>query len=354
MPFFVSLCILVVEDKMRKNKIRVLSGVRASHSSLHLGNLLGAIQGMVELQEMPEYETYYMVADLHGITTKFDPKELNRNRIEVVKDYLATGIDPKRSVLFLQSDVSEHTELAYLLSSLSPVKRIMRLPSKKDEYKSYADKDQLVGVSFALLGYPVLMAADILLYKAEKVPIGLDQEPHLEFTREVTKRLNKTYGLNFPLPTRFSVFAEKYTVPSILGEGKMSKSKPGSAIFLNDSYEVVKKKIFGMPTDIGKGMTLPSESDDVYAFFLMIELILGEPRRKEAERQYLDEGIKYSEYKQELTDAIFDILEPIQKKRRFYDNNPEEIDKILKSGAERARRVARATLSEIKIAMGLE
>jgi len=339
---------------MKIKKTRVLSGVRASHSSLHLGNYLGAIRGMVELQNKVGHETFYMVADLHGITTSFNPKMLHKNRLEAAKDLLAAGIDPEKSAVFLQADVPEHVELAYLLSSVSQVPELMRMPSKKDEYRKYADDGQLKGVSFALLGYPVLMAADILLYKAEKVPIGEDQLPHLEFTRKVARRLNVKYGLRLPVPE--AVLSNELRVPSISEKGKkMSKSTPESAIFLNDSYEEIKKKIFGMSTDAGKGFRAPRKHDAVYALFTLVELVIGSDRRRELEKQYLGsgDGVRYSEVKLELVDAIYNLLKPIQTRRRDLDNNPAKLRGILDEGAMKASKVASITLDEIKGAMGL-
>jgi tryptophanyl-tRNA synthetase len=332
-------------------KTNVLSGIRASNSSLHIGNYFGAIQGMIDLQNDGKHNTFYMVADLHGITTDFDPKELQKNRIEVVKDYLACGIDPEKSALFLQSDVEEHTELAYLLSSLSLVHDLLRMPSRKDEHKKYFDPGQLTNASFALLGYPVLMAADILLYKASKVPIGQDQEPHLEFTRNIARKLNNKYNLDFPIPERYSITAEHFRVPSIKGDGhKMSKSEPAGAIFLNDSPDIIRKKIYSIPTSTsGKGNKI-SEND---IFFIFIELILGKDYRNTLEIKYKNEGIVYSEEKEKLANQTIILLKSIQDKRKYYEDNPEKVQTILDEGARKARKVASITLSEVKKKMGL-
>lgn len=335
---------------MNTNKVRVLSGIRASHESLHIGNLFGALDGMIALQNDPMNEAYYMVADLHGITTDFDPKILAKNRLEVAKDMLAAGIDPNKCVFFLQADVPEHIELAYLLSSLSHVSELMRMPSKKNEYKKYADSGQLTGVSIALLGYPVLMAADILLYKAKKVPIGIDQLPHLEFARKVARRLNKNYGLDFPVPK--AITTKEIRVPSLTGKGKMSKSSPEGAIFLKDSLEEIQNKVSKIPTDSGRGVELPTEGG-VFALFTLIELVQGLPRRKEVENKYLGDGVKYSEVKKDLARDIYSIVKPIQDRRKELDNNPEKLQEIINMGAARARVVANKTLNEVKRAMGL-
>lgn len=239
------------------------------------------------------------------------------------------------------------------MSSVIPVNRLLRVPSKKNVYKKYSDKGQLVSVSHALLGYPVLMAADILLYKANRVPIGKDQEPNLEVAREISRSLNTKYNLDFPIPERFTVIDENLTIPSILGVGKMSKSKPGTSIFLNDSKEGIRKKIFGIPTDSGKGQKLPSKDTGVYALFVMVELFLGKKARKGFEKQYLKDGVQYGEVKKKLAEAVYEMLKPIQKKRKYFDEHPEEVRRILSDGARKAKVVAGKTLAEVKRAMGL-
>ncbi|OGM55001.1 tryptophan--tRNA ligase, partial [Candidatus Woesebacteria bacterium RIFCSPHIGHO2_12_FULL_42_9] len=206
------------------SKKRVLSGIRAS-GRLHLGNYLGAVKGMLALQENPEYETFYMVADLHTLTTPYDQKELKNDIREVVLDYLAAGLDPEKSTLFIQSQVPEHVELSYLFATSVSLARMLHLPTYKEKLKLHP-KDSTV----ALLYYPVLMAADILIYKAESVPTGIDQEPHLEVSREIARKMNSVYGTDFPEPQRFVTEGEY--VPALTGEGKMSKSVEGSYVNL--------------------------------------------------------------------------------------------------------------------------
>jgi tryptophanyl-tRNA synthetase len=331
------------------NKIRVLSGIRASHSSLHIGNLLGAIDGMVDLQNNGKYETFYMVADLHGITTPYKPSELNHNRIEVAKDYLSAGIDPQKSVLFLQSDVSEHTELSYYLASEISVPGALHVPS----FEKKKNVKELTSISVARLEYPILMAADILLYKAVEVPIGQDQQPHLEITRKITKRMNRKYHLNLPIPIRYSTSVSNYVVPNLKGDGKMAKSEPEYAIFLNDSLETIKQKLSKVPTDSGKGKKVPIKNG-VYTLLVFTELFIGLKRRQDLENKYLsNEGIGYGELKVELAEAIFNRIKGIQERRKYYDQNPEIVEKILNEGAKKAKFVAKKTLKEIKRQMGI-
>src|SRR3989338_6168405 len=220
-------------------KKRVLSGIRAT-GRLHLGNYLGAVKGFLALQENPEYECLYMVADVHTLTTPYQVEELRQNRREVILDYLAAGLDPDKSVLFQQAEVPEHFELAFYLSSITTIAKMQHLPTFKDKVKQYPEH-----ATMALLNYPVLMAADILIYKAGLVPVGIDQEPHIEVAREIARRMNQDYGTDFPEPKRFATKGEY--VPSLLGEGKMSKSVEGSYINLTDDLETIKKKLAATP-----------------------------------------------------------------------------------------------------------
>ena len=332
-------------------KKTVLSGIRAT-GRLHLGNYLGAVKGMLELQNNPEYETFYMVADLHAITTPYDKADLAENTRSVVMDYVAAGLDPDKSTLFIQSLVPEHTELAYLFSSAITIARMQHLPTFKEKVKQHPDN-----VTMALLNYPVLMAADILIYKAGLVPVGIDQEPHLEVAREIAGKMNSLYGLDFPEPTRFATKGEY--VPSLTGEGKMSKSVEGSYINLTDSLEEIQSKLAKAPTDSGKGDKVPTDlpagkaGGGVAALLKFVELYQGEERRKEYEEQYMESGIRYGDLKRELAEAIYKDIEPIQKKRAELEANPELVDRIIEDGAEKARAVASETVNEVKKAMGL-
>jgi len=325
-------------------KKRVLSGIRAT-GRLHLGNYLGAVKGMLALQENDEFETFYMVVDLHTLTTPYEPKKLRKSVNEVVLDYLAIGIDPEKSAIFIQSDAPEHIELAYLFSTVISVARLSHLPTYKEKVKQFPNS-----VNMALLNYPVLMAADILAYKAAVVPVGIDQEPHLEIAREIARKMNSIYGLKFPEPKRF-ITKGGYT-PSLTGQGKMSKSVVGSSIELTDSLETIKEKLAKTPTDGGKGKEVP-EKGGVAVLLSLVELFEDKEKRKDYEKKYLGEGIKYSELKENLAEAIFEELKPIQKRRKVFENDQNKVDEILKKGAEKARKVAKETLNEVKNAMGI-
>lgn len=322
---------------------RVLSGIRAT-GRLHLGNYLGAVKGMLELQNNPEYETFYMVADIHTITTPYNINELRTNRREVILDYLAAGLDPEKSVIFQQSEVPEHTELAFYFSSVVTVAKMQHLPTYKDKVAQYPDH-----VTLALLNYPALMAADILVYKAGLVPVGVDQEPHLEVAREIARRFNQDYGTDFPEPQRFKTAGEY--VPSLTGQGKMSKTVEGSSIGLADSLDEIKGKIAKIPTDSGQGVEIIGGVKSLLEF---VELFQGKEKREGLETKYREEGLRYGDIKSELSEVIFSELRPIQEKRIDLENNPEYVDKIIREGAEKARAVAHETMNEVRMKMGLK
>ena len=324
-------------------KKRVFSGIRAT-GRLHLGNYLGAMKGMVALQD--KYDCIFSVVDLHTITSPYQPATLQEDIYQVVLDYLGAGIDPKKAHLMIQSEVPYHVELAYLLGTIFPVSRLEQLPTYKDK-----KKEQPGYINLGLLYYPVLMAADILLYKAELVPVGKDQEPHLEVSREIARRFNQMFGETFPEPQRYAIVGE--IVPSLTGEGKMSKSVAGSAIFLTDSKEEISRKIARVPTDLGKGKEVPKEGG-VANLLAMAALFLGKKRREEYEKEYLGKGIKYASLKSELAEAIYQELEPFRQRRHYFEENPEAVAAILKEGRDYALPLAKKTMDEVKEKMGLK
>lgn len=329
---------------MQNGQKRVLSGIRAT-GRLHLGNYLGAVKGMVELQNNTEYQTIYMVADVHTITTPYDREELRQNRREIIIDYLAVGLDPEKSILFQQAEVSEHLELAFYFSSLATVARMQHLPTFKDKVKQYSEN-----VTMALLNYPVLMASDILVYKAELVPVGIDQEPHLEIAREIARKFNSTFGTDFPEPKRFATRGEY--VPSLTGKGKMSKTVSGSYINMTDDLEVISKALASAPTDSGQGDEIPSEGG-VANLLKLVELFQGETVKNQYQDAYLGEGLRYKDLKNDLAQAIFADLKPFQEKRAEISANTQYLDDVIASGASKAREIAKQTLREVKEAMGL-
>lgn len=324
---------------------RILSGIRAT-GRLHLGNYLGAVKGMLELQDNPQYQTLYMVADVHAITTPYKPAELKVNMRQVIIDYLAVGLDPEKSVLFIQSMVPQHFELAFLFSSVTSVARMQHLPTFKDKIKQHPDH-----ATMALLNYPILMAADILVYQASQVPVGIDQEPHLEIAREIARKLNTTYQTSFPEPVRYATTGEY--IPSLKGEGKMSKSIPGSYINITDDLKTIQKRLANAPTDSGKGKAVP-KSGGVANLLKLVELFQGQACLQQYHKAYTTDGINYQDLKHDLAQAIFDELAPIQQKRRQLEADTKYVDRIILQGAAQARLIASQTLHTVKGKMGLQ
>ncbi len=343
---------------------RVFAGIRAT-GRLHLGNYLGAIKGMIELVQGGQYDCIFQVVDLHTITTPYNPKTLKQDVHEVVLDYLGAGLPVEKCHLTVQSYVPEHVLLSYLLGTIYPVSRLEDLPTYKEKKQLHPKY-----INMGLLYYPVLMAADILVYKGEKVPAGTDQEPHLEVTREIARKFNSMFGQTFPEPTRFTTTGDY--IPSLTGEGKMSKSVEGSFINLTDDLETIRKKLAKTPTDSGRGAITCYEEDPVTyvgvenfekshlpsqkgvnALMILVELFQGKGKRQEYDKKYQGTGIKYQELKDELAEAIYKELKPIQEKRKYYESHPEEVERILEEGREYCSKIAKETLEEVNKKMGL-
>lgn len=327
---------------MENSKKRVFAGMRPT-SRLHVGNYLGVAKGMIDLQNKSDLDCIFGVMIYHAITTPYDPAQLPIDTRSVVLDYLGAGLDPKKCHLMIQSE--DHVYLAYLLSTIYQVGRLEDLPTYKEKKAQHPDY-----VNMGLLYYPVLMTADILLYKAVSVPIGKDQEPHMEVAREIARKFNGMFGETFPEPQSYKTAAQ--SVPSLLGEGKMSKSVEGSYIALTDDFETIKAKVAKIPTDAGKGEKFPTEGA-VVNFVNFFELFLGHDRAMQLRLEYKETGLRYGDLKKELAEAIFKELKPIQERRRYFENHPEEIDKILSDGKEYAKGIASETLREVREKMGL-
>jgi len=324
------------------NKKRVFSGIRAT-GRLHLGNYLGAIKGMLALQD--QYDCVFSIVDLHAITTPYDPKELKNSVRNVVLDYLGAGLDPEKCLIEVQSR-TPHAELAYFLSTIYPVARLEDLPTYKEKKAQHPKY-----VNMGLLFYPVLMAADILIYKAELVPVGLDQEPHLEVAREIARKFNNMFGETFPEPKRFSTPGGY--VPSITGTGKMSKTVEGSYITLADDLEMIRKRLAKAPTDSGKtGGEIP-KAGGVANLFGLSKLFLDEDVYNSFVRNYRDAKIRYAEMKNILAEAIYKEIQPIQERRKQYEQSPALVEQIVEAHAEKCQDFTGETMREVKEKMGL-
>jgi tryptophanyl-tRNA synthetase len=320
---------------------RVFSGIRAT-GRLHLGNYLGAVKGMLEIQNTNKYEMVYCVVDVHSITTPYKVEELRKNRREIIIDYLAAGLDPDKSILIYQSDVPEHTELAFYFSTVETIARMLHLPTYKDKVKQHPQANTM-----ALLNYPILMAADILIYKAGLVPVGIDQEPHLEVAREIARKMNQQYGTNFPEPIRFATKGEY--IPSLTGEGKMGKTVAGSYINLTDSLEEIRKKIRSVPTATTVGGVM---SPGVKTLFKFAD-IFSPFTVNDLKKSYDNGTLKFVDLKDGIAKSIYDELKPFQIRRAKIAEDQKYIDEVIKNGAERARKIARETIKEVKEKMGL-
>lgn len=333
--------VAVTTTSTYKGVKRVFSGIRAT-GRLHLGNYLGAVKGFLEIQDKGEYEMVYCVVDVHSITTPFKPDELRANKREIIIDYLAAGLDPKKSILIYQSDVPEHTELAFYFSTVETIARMLHLPTYKDKIKQHPNSNTM-----ALLNYPILMAADILIYKAGLVPVGIDQEPHLEVAREIARKMNNLYGTDFPEPVRFATKGEY--VPSLTGIGKMGKTIEGSYINLSDDLDTVRKKIRSIPTASTSGGEM---TPGVKSLFTLAKLF-PKVNYQDYLLKYNEGKLAYSDLKEAVSDAIYTELSPLRNRRRKFEVDTKYVDEVIKDGAERARKIAQQTVKEVKQKMGL-
>jgi tryptophanyl-tRNA synthetase len=321
----------------------VFSGMRPS-GQLHIGNYLGALKNWVELQK--KHSCIFAVVDYHAITTPFNPKQIQKDAHNLVLDYLATGIDPKKSIIMVQSHIPEHTELAWILGTLTPVSWLERIPTYKEKLELHPKHR-----NFGILGYPVLMAADILLYKATLVPVGDDQMPHVEITNDLARRFNQMFGKTFPL------------VKGIINEGmgariksltdpmqKMSKTG-GEGIALSDSPESIREKIKTAVTDSGREIKYDEKNKPAISNLLTIYHLFSSKSISDIEKKYQGKG--YAEFKKDLAEVIIKGLKPIQETRKKFEKNPRLMEKILAEGQNKAQKIAQATMKEVKEKMGL-
>lgn len=325
-------------------KKRVFSGMRPT-GELHIGHYLGPLQNWVDFQD--KYQCFYFVADLHALTTlkPNHTKDIKKNTIEMVADWLACGLDPKKSTIFVQSKVPEHSELALLLGMTTPISWLLRCPTFKEQARENPDN-----VNYGLLGYPVLQAADIVIYKAELVPVGKDQMPHVEMAREVVRVFNRKFGKTFPEPKGLLS-----KLPKIMGLDrpmeKMSKSfGPQNYIGLSDSPKEIKEKIKKAVTDIGPSAKM---SPGVKNLFKFLEIFADKKTNNYFRKLYKKKVLKYSELKEVLGEEISKKLAPIREKRTQVLSKRGYIEDILEEGNKKARKIAQETLSEVKAKMGL-
>jgi tryptophanyl-tRNA synthetase len=323
-------------------KTRVLSGMRPS-GKLHLGHLAGALKNWVDLQK--EYQCFYFVADWHALTTEYaDPANIYNDAREMVVDWLSCGIDPEQSVIFVQSHIREHAELHLLLSMFTPIPWLERCPSYKELQKELDQKDLH---TYGFLGYPVLQAADILIYRAHKVPVGEDQLPHLELTRDIARRFNYFYGERLVVPEPMITAYPR--VPGIDGR-KMSKSY-GNSIYLSDPEPVVREKIQRMVTDPARAYRKDPGNPDVCILYNLHKIYTPEEIRNRIQPECRSAAIGCTDCKQELLRFLIPAMEPIWKKREEILKDPDVFLKITRTGDQKALASAEETMKIVRKAM---
>ncbi|MDQ3924267.1 MAG: tryptophan--tRNA ligase [Actinomycetota bacterium] len=324
---------------------RVFSGIQPSGTS-HLGTYVGALKNWISLQD--GYESYFCIVDLHAITVPQDPKVLRHNVREMAAIFLAVGLDPERSVIFRQSRVSEHTELAWLLNCIARVGELSRMTQFKDK----TQRGGTEGASVGLYDYPVLQAADILLYYAHLVPVGEDQRQHLELTRTLARRFNGLYGETFVVPEPMILKTGARVMALDDPTSKMSKSSPTPAgyVALLDEPDVIRRKIRRAKTDSGTEVVASPEKP---AITNLLGIYAGLTGRAvpEIEEQYRGKG--YGDFKKDLAEVVVDVLSPIRERTLELMDDPRELDEVLEAGAEKARGVARSTLHDAWAKLGL-
>lgn len=347
----------------------VVSGIRST-GNLHLGNYYGALRNFVKMQD--ENDCFFFIADLHALTTHPDPKMLHENVRNILSEYLAAGLDPEKSTIFIQSDVPEISELYLLMNMHVGIGELMRTASFKDKARkqlhldsSNNDSEEAIEkeiisdtsknrVNAGLLTYPTLMAADILIHKATKVPVGKDQEQHLEMTRRFARRFNSVYGVElFPEPASYNFGQSSIKVPGLDGSGKMGKSE-GNCIYLIDEEKPLRKKVMRAVTDEGPQTPYSPKSEPVENLFTLLKIISTPDVVTHFEEQYNNCSIRYGDLKKQLAEDILKTTTPIRERILDIRSNDEYLRRVVAQGAERARESAARTLKEVRSIMGFK
>lgn len=323
----------------------ILSGIQAT-GKLTLGNYLGAIDNWVKMQE--EYDCYYMIANLHSLTVRNDPETLRNNTLKILAIYVAAGLDPDKNTIFIQSHVKEHAELGWILDCYTYMGELSRMTQFKDKSAKHADN-----INAGLFTYPVLMAADILLYQADLVPVGADQMQHLEITRDLAERFNNLYGKTFVIPEGYV----RKSSARIMGlqdpKQKMSKSATNlnDVIFIEDEPEIIMKKFKKAVTDSENIVKFDPENKPGVSNLMQIYSSITSKSMDEIEKEFANSG--YGNFKTKVAEAVVQKLEPIQKKYKEILANPKYLEEIYTKGAENARKLASKTLKDVKERIGI-
>jgi tryptophanyl-tRNA synthetase len=323
-------------------KKRVLSGMRPT-GALHMGNYLGALSNWVGMQD--QYDCFFFVADWHALTSDYEqPGHMEGFVREILLDWLSAGLSPEKSTIFIQSKIPEHAELYLILSMITPVPWLERNPTYKDQIIQLQNKDLS---TFGFLGYPVLQAADIIMYKAHGVPVGIDQVPHVEITREIARRFNYLYGAVFPEPE--AILTHTPTILGIDGR-KMSKSY-GNAIFLSDSPEQVRAKVMQMITDPQRARRSDPGNPEICNVYDFHKLYTQPQMTAEIGDQCRSAAIGCVDCKKAMAANLIQALAPIHERRRYYQEHPELIAEIIDAGNRKAGQMARQTMREVRAAL---
>lgn len=359
-----------MEQKTQDNKKKiVVSGIRST-GNLHLGNYFGALSKFVRMQD--DYDCRFFIADLHALTTHPDPKQIHTNVKDIIAEYLAAGLDPEKNILYVQSDIPEVSEMYLLMNMHVGIGELMRTASFKDKARKAlgikTDREEsdddiakdIIGnqtnqrVNAGLLTYPTLMAVDILIHRADFVPVGKDQEQHLELTRRFARRFNSFYGVDyFGEPVNFNFSGQAVKVPGLDGSGKMGKSE-GNCIYLIDDEKTLRKKVMRAVTDAGPQEPDSRVSAPVANLFTLMELVSEPEVTQHFRKAYADCSIRYGDMKKQLAEDILKVTLPIRERILDIRDNDEYIAKVVRSGAERARAAAADTLADVRRIMGLK
>jgi len=323
--------------------MRIFSGIQPT-GAIHIGNYLGAIKQFLAFQE--KAECVFSIVDLHAITVPYQTKELQENILDTAVCYLAVGVNPEKSILFVQSSIKEHTELAWLLGTLCPIGDLLRMTQYKEKTKKFKEK-----AGAGILNYPILMAADILLYKADAVPVGKDQKQHVELTRTIARRFNKVFGETFIEPEEKLPKTGAKIMALNNPEKKMSKSDPESCLYLFDEPDAIKKKIMSAITDTGKQIKYSETKKPGISNLLTIYSLFSNKNIKELEKKF--KSANYEKFKKSLAELLIDSLEPFRRKRKELLAREVYVKEILEQGKKRAQTIAQSTIEEVRQKMDL-
>ncbi|MGF1584880.1 MAG: tryptophan--tRNA ligase [Bacteroidales bacterium] len=324
----------------------VVSGIRST-GNLHLGNYFGALRNFTRMQH--ENKCFFFIADYHSLTTHPTPANLHSNVKQVLAEYLACGLDPKIATIYLQSDVQEVTELYLLLNMIAYTGELERTTTFKEKVRNQPDN-----VNAGLLTYPVLMAADIIIHKAARVPVGKDQQPHLEITRKFARRFNNMYKTEyFPEPEAYNFGEKLVKIPGLDGSGKMGKSE-GNGIFLSDDEKSIRKKVMRAVTDAGPVVPNQEMAEPVKNLFKIMEFVSNPETIIHFKDQYNNCSIRYGDLKKQLADDLVTFVKPISERIKEILSDDDYMRKVVRNGAEKAKVSASQTIREVREIIGFK